>query len=62
MRKLALLLVLFLLFLVIARIIIPGHTVIPYVYPVMGFALTISILFSAELAIISVLPLAFLIP
>ena len=62
MRKLALLLVLFLLFLMIARVIIPGHTVIPYVYPVMGFALTISALFSPELAIISVLPLTFLIP
>jgi putative nucleotidyltransferase with HDIG domain len=53
---------LFMLFLVIARITIPGHAVIPYVYPVMGFALTISALFSAELALISVVPLAFLIP
>ena len=62
MRKLSLLLVLFLLFLFIARVIIPGHAVIPYVYPVMGFALTISALFSPELAIISVVPLTFLIP
>jgi len=62
MKKLALLFVLFLLFLLIARLIIPGHAVIPYVYPVMGFALTISALFSIELAIISVVPLAFLIP
>ena len=56
MRKLALLIVLFLLFLIIARLIIPDHAVIPYVYPVMGFALTISALFSIELAIISVVP------
>jgi putative nucleotidyltransferase with HDIG domain len=62
MRKLTLLLVLFLLFLFIARVIIPGHAVIPYIYPVMGFALTISALFSADLAIISVVPLTFLIP
>jgi len=62
MRKLTLLLVLFLIFLFIARMIIPGHAVIPYVYPVMGYALTISALFSAELAIISVVPLTFLIP
>jgi len=62
MRKLSLLIVLFLLFLLVARIFIPGHAVIPYVYPVMGFALTISALFSAELAIISVVPLAYLIP
>jgi putative nucleotidyltransferase with HDIG domain len=62
MRKLTLLVVLFLLFLIIARVSIPGHAVIPYVYPVMGFALTISALFSTELALISVVPLAFLIP
>jgi putative nucleotidyltransferase with HDIG domain len=61
-RKLTLLVTLFLLFLVIARISIPGHAVIPYVYPVMGFALTISALFSAELALVSVVPLAYLIP
>jgi putative nucleotidyltransferase with HDIG domain len=61
-RKLTLLVTLFLLFLLIARISIPGHAVIPYVYPVMGFALTISALFSPELALISVIPLAYLIP
>jgi putative nucleotidyltransferase with HDIG domain len=61
-RKLTLLITLFLLFLIIARLLIPGHAVIPYVYPVMGYALTISILFSSELAIISVIPLAYLIP
>jgi len=62
LRKLTLLLVLFLLFLIIARMVIPDHAIIPYVYPVMGFALTISALLSAELAIISVVPLTFLIP
>ncbi len=61
-RRLTLLITLFLLFLVIARLIVPGHAVIPYVYPVMGYALTISILFSAELAIITVIPLSYLIP
>ena len=62
MRKLTIWMMLFLIFLMIARVSIPGHAVIPYVYPVMGFALTISALFSAELAIISIVPLAFLIP
>lgn len=62
MRKLALVLMLFLLFLFIARISIPGHTVIPYVFPAMGFALTLSALFSTEMALISVVPLAYLIP
>jgi putative nucleotidyltransferase with HDIG domain len=61
-RKLMLLITLFLLFLIIARVLIPGHAVIPYVYPVMGYALTISTLFSADLALISVIPLAYLIP
>lgn len=61
-RKFTILVMLFLLFLFVARLTIPGHAVIPYVYPVMGFALTISALFSAELALISVVPLAFLIP
>jgi putative nucleotidyltransferase with HDIG domain len=62
MRKLAMLITLFLLFLYIARIFIPGHAVIPYVYPVMGYALIISALFSSELAIISVIPLGYLVP
>lgn len=61
-RKFTILVMLFLIFLFVARLTIPGHAVIPYVYPVMGFALTISALFSAELALISVVPLAFLIP
>ena len=62
MRKLTILMLLFLIFLMIARISIPGHAVIPYVYPVMGYALTISALLSPELSIITVVPLAFLIP
>jgi putative nucleotidyltransferase with HDIG domain len=62
MRKLTVLITLFLLFLFIARIFIPGHAVIPYVYPVMGFALTISALFTSELAVISVIPLSYLVP
>jgi putative nucleotidyltransferase with HDIG domain len=62
MRKLAMLITLFLLFLYIARIFIPGHAVIPYVYPVMGYALIISALFSSELAIITVIPLGYLVP
>ena len=62
LRKLTLLVTLFLLFLLIARIFIPGHAVIPYIYPVMGYALTISTLFSAELATFTVIPLAYLIP
>ncbi len=62
LRKLGVLITLFLLFLYLARVFIPGHAVIPYVYPVMGFALTISALFSFELALIAVIPLGYLVP
>jgi hypothetical protein len=62
LRRLALIITLFLLFLIIARMLIPGHAVIPYVYPVMGYALTIATLFTSELAIITVIPLAYMIP
>lgn len=62
LRRLTLIITLFMLFLIIARIVIPGHAVIPYVYPVMGYALTIATLFSSELAIITVIPLAYMIP
>jgi putative nucleotidyltransferase with HDIG domain len=62
LRRMTLIVTLFLLFLLIARIFIPGHAVIPYVYPVMGYALVIAALFSAELAFVTVIPLAYLIP
>lgn len=62
LRKLAVLVSLFLLFLFVGRLFIPGHAVIPYVYPVMGYALTVSALFSSELAVISIVPLAYLVP
>ncbi|HNT24451.1 MAG TPA: HDIG domain-containing protein [Anaerolineales bacterium] len=60
LRSLVVLLVLFLLFLLAARIVIPGRTVIPYVYPLMAYGLTVAALFGAEMAIISSLPLAIL--
>jgi cyclic-di-AMP phosphodiesterase PgpH len=43
----------FLVFLYFARLIIPNRTVIPYLYPIPAFGLTISSLFSAELALSS---------
>ena len=51
----------FLLFLFGARLLIPGHTILPYVYPTMAFSLTIAILFRSELALVSVIPLSVLI-
>ncbi len=60
LRSLAVLLALFIFFLLAARLIIPGRTVIPYVYPLMAYGLTVAALFGAEMAIISSLPLAIL--
>ena len=52
---------LFLLFLFGARLLIPGHTVLPYIYPTMAFSLTVAILFRSELALVSIIPLSILI-
>jgi len=51
----------FLFFLLGARLIIPGHTVLPYLYPTMAFSLTVAALFGRELAFVSTIPLAILI-
>jgi hypothetical protein len=61
MRNLWVLAALFLVFLVIGRLTIPGHTVIPYLFPLMAYSLTMAALFGSEVALISVLPLGLLI-
>jgi putative nucleotidyltransferase with HDIG domain len=61
LRGLALYASLFVGFLIVARVTIPGHIVLPYVYPVAAFSLTVSTLFGARLAFISTLPLAILV-
>jgi putative nucleotidyltransferase with HDIG domain len=59
-RGLALLAVLFLTFLVVARITIPTHVVLPYIFPLAAYSLTVMALFGAELAMVTALPLAIL--
>jgi len=61
--KLALLLisVLFLIYLVGARIILPIHPLAQYVYPVAAYALIIASLFGAKPALVTVIPLIVLI-
>ena len=44
-------------FLALARLVIPGHTVLPYVYPFAAFPLVIFLLFDAESALVFMLPL-----
>ena len=60
MRSLGILVGLFIIFLLIARLTIPGHAVIPYLFPIMAYSLTVSALFSAELSIVATLPLIIL--
>lgn len=60
-RALTLTAILFLVFLISARLSIPGHTVVPYVFPVATYGLIICALFGAEPALVSSLPLAILI-
>jgi hypothetical protein len=60
-RALALITILFLVFLLGARLIITGHVVIPYVFPLAAYSLTIAALFGAEPALVSTLTLAILV-
>jgi putative nucleotidyltransferase with HDIG domain len=60
-RALSLMAVLFLVFLLAARVILPGHTLIPYIFPFAAYSLLVAVLFGAEPALITSLPLAFLI-
>ena len=59
-RSLTLVTLLFLIFLVSARLTIPGHTVLPYLFPLAAFSLTLSTLFGVELALMLILPLGIL--
>jgi putative nucleotidyltransferase with HDIG domain len=60
LRNLSVMVAAFILFLLVARLLIPGHAVIPYLFPIMAFSMTISALFSPELAIVATLPLVVL--
>lgn len=60
LRRISVITLLFLAFLFGARLIIPGHTVIPYVFPLAAYGLVVAALFGLETALISALPLAVL--
>jgi cyclic-di-AMP phosphodiesterase PgpH len=60
-RSLLTFVILFLAFLTVARLFLPGHTVLPYLFPAMGFSLTVAVLFRSELALVATLPLSMLI-
>jgi putative nucleotidyltransferase with HDIG domain len=60
-RKVAVIAVLFLVTLVGARLTTPGHTIIPYAFPVAACGLTLAALFGIEPAVFVSLPLAILV-
>ena len=60
LRSLALIAVTFLIFLYAARLVIPNRTILPYIYPLPAFGLTIACLFNIELSLILSLVLSIL--
>jgi hypothetical protein len=60
-RSLVVASVLFLLFLIGARLTVYGHVVLPYIFPLAAYSLLMAALFGLRLALISTLPLAILV-
>jgi putative nucleotidyltransferase with HDIG domain len=60
-RGLTLMVILFLVWLVSARLVIPGHTLLPYIFPVAAYGMLVAVLFSNEIALITSLALAVLV-
>jgi putative nucleotidyltransferase with HDIG domain len=60
LRSLIIVAILFLFFLYSARFLIPNRAVIPYVFPIAAFGLTVAALYRIETAMIYSLPLAIL--
>ncbi|MBN1665931.1 MAG: HDIG domain-containing protein [Anaerolineales bacterium] len=57
LRALTLLLALFLLFFIGARLALPLHPSLAYIYPIGAYALVVAALFKAEVALVTVIPL-----
>lgn len=52
-RTLTLIVILFLVFLVAARLLIPGHTLIPFIFPIAAFGMTVAVFIGTDTALIS---------
>ena len=59
-RKIIILAILFLAFLIIGRVVNPIHPLVPYVYPLAAYALVVAALFGAQPALITVFSLILL--
>jgi putative nucleotidyltransferase with HDIG domain len=60
-RAMAMLVFLFLLWLLVARWVIPGHVLLPYVFPIAAFGMIVSVLISTEVGLICTTALAILV-
>lgn len=60
-RNLGVVSFLFLLFLTAARLLIDGYSLVPYLFPLAAYGMTVAVFFGGELAMISSLPLAILV-
>jgi hypothetical protein len=61
LRAVLVVVALFILFLLMGRVLLPGHIVIPYVYPLAAYSLTLAALFGPELPLMTILPLSLLV-
>lgn len=59
-KELLTLAALFILFLIISRLLNPGHVVLPYLFPFAAYPLIVSVLISRKAALFSTIPLAIL--
>ena len=59
-RSIALVLITFFIILYSLRVVIPDHTILPYIFPIAAFGLTISSLFTLEIGIVFSVALAVL--
>jgi len=59
-KKISLLAVLFLFFLLVSRLLNPGHVVLPYLLPMAAYPLIVSALISRKAALFTTIPLAIL--
>lgn len=60
LRALLVVTLLFATFLLAARLVIPGHTILPYVFPLTAYSLVLVTLFGVGMALTTTLPLAIL--
>lgn len=59
-RRITVMALLFLTFLVSARLVVPAHTIVPYAFPLSAYGLAIAAIFGVEIAVVTALPITIL--